>query len=125
MKQAACIRTTLILTTLMAAGAPAMAGETASESVRMHIGATGISCVTEPCPWRGVVLPQDEARDSLRPWWSGSAVPKLIGEEEDVVRIEQAWDAMHCLAIEGAVIEPARADAPPVVRVDRVVGDCA
>ena len=87
---------------------------------RMGIGSTNILCTTEPCPWRGVIDLDDPARDPLRPYWSGEHLPKAYGSPEDVARLQQAWDEMKCLEIEGVFGD----DGAPFIEIDRIVGPC-
>lgn len=93
---------------------------------RLAIGATGVLCVTEPCPWRGVVELDNKQRGSLRPLWTGSHLPTLRASPADEARIRAGWDNGECLEIEGAFYEDA-ADlkAPPVVLVRRIIGACS
>lgn len=88
---------------------------------RLAIGGTGINCVTLPCPWRGVVLLEDDARDPLRPYWSGEHLPKLIGNDEDVAHIAAAWEAGQCIEIEGVVTPKG---TPLEITVDQITGPC-
>ena len=103
---------------------PALAWESIPSTGRLAVGSTGITCVTEPCPWRGVVELDNERRDPLRPFWSGERLPRLDASAEDAARIKAAWDAMECLEIEGMIASAPGEDAAPFIRVDRIVGAC-
>lgn len=103
---------------------PAVAAQGSSEPGRLAIGATGIACVTTPCPSRGVVKLDDDSRDPLRPFWWGERPPRLDASPADAARIEAAWDAMKCLEIQGMVLsDPAGGDMP-LIRVERILGPC-
>lgn len=102
----------------------AMAGSLEPTSSRLGIGGTGVFCYQLPCPWRGVFDLTDPLADRLRPLWSGQNIPDLIATEEDKERITIAWEALECLEIEGAIITAPTRTAPPVLRVDRILGAC-
>lgn len=116
-------QTTICILAALFAG-PAFASDDAPSSRRLAVGATGITCVTQPCPWRGVVELDNERRDPLRPYWSGDTIPRLVGSTGDAARIEAAWDAMQCLEIEGMIADDPDRSGMPVIRVDRIVGAC-
>lgn len=102
----------------------ASAGVVEPNSQRLTIGSTGVLCYQMPCPWRGVVDLEEPSADRLRPLWSGDHIPGLIANPADRQRIASAWAALECLEIEGAIIRLASQNAPPKLRVDRIVGAC-
>ncbi|EKF61551.1 hypothetical protein QWE_00065 [Agrobacterium albertimagni AOL15] len=102
----------------------ATAGSDEQKSSRLGIGGTGVFCYQLPCPWRGVIDLTVPLADRLRPLWSGQHIPDLIATAADKERIVTAWEALECLEIEGQIITAATRTAPPVLRVDRVLGAC-
>lgn len=111
-----------MLAAMLAGGASAR--DPGGQGERLAIGATGIACVKDPCPRRGVVRLDQPGRDSLRPYWAGTRLPDLQAKAADAARLSSAWNAMACLEIVGAIARPATPDAAPVLRVDRIVGPC-
>ncbi len=106
--------------------APAAAIEIIPIEGRLAIGATGVHCMTEPCPWLGVVELDNEQRDPVRPLWSGKDLPKLRASPADEARIRAAWDNRECLEVEGAFYTDAPdIDGAPFVQVHRIVGACS
>lgn len=103
----------------------ALADEAEPNARRLSIGSTGVLCYMEPCPWRGVVDLNDQNRDPLRPIWDGAQVPSLSADAPVIEQIRAVWEARQCIEVEGAVVETALGDKPPVLRVDKIVGDCA
>lgn len=102
--------------------APLSAIEIVPITGRMAVGSTGIYCVTQPCPWRGIVELENSLRDPLRPLWNGDTLPVLRASAEDAARIEAAWAEGQCLEIEGAFY--ADIGGAPVLRVYHILGEC-
>jgi hypothetical protein len=93
------MRTTIALLVAAIAATPALGD---AEFRRLQVGSTGIMCVTEPCPWRGITEPPDMRPDPLRPLWSGDALPPVTGSEDDRACVSEAWDEYQCIEIEGS-----------------------
>lgn len=108
-------RLVLILASLSAI-APASAGDVRSAQ-RLAVGKTGITCVTMPCPWRGIVElgATDRARRLV---WSGHDLPQLAASADDAARLRDTWERMACLEVQGTL-------DGAVLRVDRIIGACA
>ncbi|WP_342237388.1 hypothetical protein [Inquilinus sp. OTU3971] len=94
-----------------------------------RVGDTGVRCLKQPCPWRGVVPVDDEsvAAGTVPPAYAGDAPPVIATRAEllDQVRREiwRAWAAGGCLLVRGR-FERRGAAAVPVLSVDRVIGPC-
>lgn len=84
---------------------------------RLAVGKTGIQCMTQPCPWRGIVDLDDNMREPLRPLWSGSDLPALAASDEDAARLRDVWSDHGCLAVFGAF-------DGKTLRVDKILGNC-
>lgn len=63
-----------------------------------QVGRTGIHCVKEPCPWRGIIH-----REAARRWplWRQDNLPALVADDETRRRLERAWDDYGCLVVRG------------------------
>ncbi|MGO4129059.1 hypothetical protein AB4Z01_32010 [Inquilinus sp. YAF38] len=112
--------------------APPLAGAAAQETPPglFRVGDTGVRCLKQPCPWRGVVPVDDEsvAAGTVPPAYAGDAPPAIAARAEllDQVRHEiwRAWAAGGCLLVHGR-FERRGAAAMPVLSVDRVIGPCS
>ena len=116
---------------VLAATAP-LAGAAAQETLPglFRVGDTGVRCLKQPCPWRGVVPVDDEsvAAGAVPPAYAGDAPPVIAARAElfDQVRREiwRAWAAGGCLLVHGR-FDRRGAAAMPVLAVDRVIGPCS
>lgn len=64
----------------------------ADQAILMRIGDTGILCVREPCPRRGIIEVHEDGRSHPSvPLWSGTQLPALSGSAAHRHLIEQAW----------------------------------
>lgn len=72
----------------------------AAETETLLVGATGIYCVTTPCPWTGVQ--RIDADGAPRLLWSGDELPEITASDADTQQLRTAWDAGDCLAITGS-----------------------
>lgn len=91
----------------------------AADSTQFYmVGGTGIYCVREPCPWRGVVPagPDGRPRGDVM-LWAGDTPPILAAEPGARNRILAAWEDLDCLLIEGRF-------ADKMLEVSRIVGPC-
>lgn len=64
------------------------------------VGATGIYCVTTPCPWKGVQRIDADGAPTLI--WSADELPDITASDADTRQLWEAWDAGDCLAITGS-----------------------
>ncbi|MDH4992371.1 hypothetical protein QEZ48_16265 [Aquamicrobium lusatiense] len=95
----------------------ALADTPVASAKRLAVGNTGISCVTLPCPWRGIVDLDDASRDPLRPLWNHQELPALEASTADRARLSEAWGEARCVAVEGVLDGQS-------LRVDKILGDC-
>lgn len=106
----------------MLAGAP-VAAEPPVEIERppidgmFRIGGTGIFCVREPCPWRGIMQVGEDGNPEGRPLWSGKAPPVVRADAETQERIDASWRDDGCLLVVGRFEQGELA-------VHKIVGDC-
>ncbi|MGK9170050.1 hypothetical protein KXR53_27295 [Inquilinus limosus] len=116
---------------VLAATAP-LAGAAAQEeapSSLFRVGDTGIRCLKQPCPWRGVVPVDDEsvAAGTVPPAYAGDAPPAIAAPPDllDQARNEiwRAWASGGCLLVRGR-FDRRGATAAPVLSVDRIIGPC-
>lgn len=95
-----------------------------------RVGDTGVRCLKQPCPWRGVVPVDDEsvAAGAVPPAYASDAPPVIAARAElfDQVRREiwRAWAAGGCLLVHGR-FDRRGAAAMPVLSVDRIIGPCS
>ncbi len=95
-----------------------------------RVGDTGVRCLKQPCPWRGVVPVDDEsvAAGTVPPTYAGDAPPVSAARADllDPVRREmwRAWAAGGGLLVHGR-FDRRGAAAMPVLSVDRVIGPCS
>ncbi|MFE0752984.1 hypothetical protein ACFW16_03440 [Inquilinus sp. NPDC058860] len=116
---------------ILAATAPfAGAAAQATPPGLFRVGDTGVRCLKQPCPWRGVVPVDDEsvAAGTVPPAYAGDAPPAIAAQPEllDQARNEiwRAWAAGGCLLVHGR-FERRGAAAVPVLAVDRIIGPCS
>lgn len=112
---------------LQAAPFPMVASGDEAPGGRMHIGDTGIRCVRQPCPSRGVFVPDARGlatREGLLMSDSDgkTPLPPMVAGAADRAAIERVWADGGCIAIEGRLI-PGEDDRP-ALRVDRLIGAC-
>jgi len=94
-----------------------------------RVGDTGIRCLKQPCPWRGVVPVEDEgaAAGSSSPAYAGDAPPVIVAApallDPARRRIWGAWASGGCLLVQGRFGRRGTA-AVPVLSVDRIIGPC-
>jgi len=85
---------------------------------RLSIGRTGILCVKEPCPRRGITRVAEPPKSGMRlPIWSGSVLPPIVGDPDLAARIRADWEADRCIVVEGSF--------DGQLTVHRIVGPCA
>jgi hypothetical protein len=116
---------------VLAATAP-LAGAAAQETLPglFRVGDTGVRCLKQPCPWRGVVPVDDEsvAPGTVAPAYAGDAPPVIAARAEllDQLRREiwRTWAAGGCLLVHGRY-DRRGAAAVPVLAVDRIIGPCS
>lgn len=106
---------------------PTVATPDDARPMRIHVGNTGIRCLRQPCPARGVFVPDEQghaARDQmLYADMDGKAPPPpMIGDKTMLAAITTAWEERSCLAIDGRLVSGE--DDRPVLRVDRMAGLC-
>ena|SRR5690606_3502970 len=89
------------------AGEPPLAGE-------FQVGQTGIHCVKEPCPRRGII--QLGSRSRL-PVWRRPTLPEVQAEPAIRGQLRRAWDEDGCLRVRGTF------DGQKLV-VEELVGQC-
>lgn len=95
-----------------------------------RVGDTGVRCLKQPCPWRGVVPVEDEsvAAGTVPPAYAGDAPPVIAARAEllEPLRREiwRAWAAGGCLLVHGR-FDRRGAAAVPVLSVDRIIGPCS
>lgn len=110
----------LSISLIIAGTCPSLAAEAIPLEGRLGVGNTGINCVKEPCPWRGIVDLDNTSRDPLRPHWHGKHLPATYGQPEDVARLKKAWDDGECLEIEGKFGH----DGAPWIEIGKIIGPC-
>jgi hypothetical protein len=94
-----------------------------------RVGDTGVRCLKQPCPWRGVVPVEDEgaAPGTAPPAYAGDAPPVIAARPAllDQARREiwGAWASGGCLLVHGH-FDRRGAAAVPMLSVDRIVGRC-
>lgn len=110
-----------IAVTLAAMPAAGWAAQTA-EPVLLRVGDTGVRCLKEPCPWRGVV-----PMDSEEPAYAGDAPPVIAADAGSMAQIRseiwRAWANGGCLVVSGR-FDRAGTSGLPVLSVARIVGPC-
>lgn len=79
-----------------------------------QVGRTGILCVKEPCPWRGIIHREAATR---WPLWRKDELPALEADAETRRRLQRAWDEYGCLLARGTF------DGTKLT-VERIVGNC-
>lgn len=108
----------LTLTLCVLFHGPVLAADESTPTVgRLAVGKTGIHCMKQPCPWRGIVDLADNTRKPLRPLWSNSDLPRLVASADDSKRLREAWSEHGCLAVFGAF-------DGQTLRVDKILGNC-
>jgi hypothetical protein len=85
------------------AGSEDTHGRDARQSIdgEFRVGPTGILCVKEPCPRRGITEIGGDGHPKGRPLWSGGDLPEIIGRPEDRKRIATSWQEHGCLIVRG------------------------
>lgn len=117
----------VLAATLPLAGAAAQ-GETPPGLFR--VGDTGVRCLKQPCPWRGVVPVDDEsvAAGTVPPAYAGDAPPAIAAQgallQQARSEIWRAWASGGCLLVHGR-FDRRGAAAVPVLSVDRIIGPCS
>ena len=114
------IRSLLSTLLIVVAASPASTAEPIPLEGRLGVGKTGINCVKEPCPWRGIVDLDNPSRNPLRPHWHGKQLPATYGQPADVARLQRAWDDGECLEIEGKFGD----DGAPWIEISKIIGPC-
>ena len=127
------MRRSLASTTVAAALAvmAPLAGAAAQEAPAglFRVGDTGVRCLKQPCPWRGVVPVEDEgaAPGAAPPAYAGDAPPVIAARPELLqqarTEIWRAWASGGCLLVHGH-FDRRGAAAVPMLSVDRIVGPC-
>lgn len=107
----------LLASGAVAAEAPIAGAEPPPVEGVMRVGATGIMCVREPCPRRGLIRVDDEGKAEWRPFWSGDKPPEIRADADTQRRIAEAWDEFGCLMVQGRFEKGE-------LTVDRIIGDC-
>lgn len=82
----------------------------------LAVGATGIRCVKEPCPWRGIT-PVGKGEETGEPAWSGETLPPLDASTADARELQAAWNDQGCVVVEGDF-------NGETLTVARIVRDC-
>ncbi|WP_152613493.1 hypothetical protein [Inquilinus limosus] len=117
----------VLAATLPFAGA---AGREEAPSGLFRVGDTGVRCLKQPCPWRGVVPVDDEsvAAGTVPPAYAGDAPPVIAARPELLEQarneIWRAWASGGCLLVHGR-FERRGAAAVPMLSVDRIIGPCS
>jgi len=89
------------------AGSEDVPGRDARQPIEgaFRVGPTGIYCVREPCPRRGIMEIGEDDRAKGRPLWSGSDLPEIVGRPEDRKHIAASWEKDCCLIVRGRLEE--------------------
>lgn len=74
-----------------------------AETSTLLVGATGIYCVTTPCPWKGVQRIEADGVPVLL--WSGDALPRIRASDADAREVHEAWEAGDCVLVTGSLDE--------------------
>jgi len=82
-----------------------------------RIGSTGIHCVREPCPWRGITRIGEDGHREGWPLWSGSESPVVKADDDTQRRIDASWRDHGCLIVQGRFEKGELA-------VHRVISEC-
>lgn len=114
----------LVLLVLLALGAALYRSYPAHDGELLYLGSTGIFCVQEPCPSRGLypplaqnALPAGLLYTGLR---GNSPPPPLRASAADQALLEEAWRSHGCLALEGRW----ESEEGGLLTVARVLGEC-
>lgn len=85
-----------------------------STPAKLQIGPTGIYCVTEPCPWKGVMMIGEASRHVL---WSGTDLPPVEAKQKIRALIADSWKNDACLIVMGQLLGGA-------FQVSDILGEC-